>query len=270
VSALAILDRYSSDDTTEETADVNIGDLAQRYISERVRRGTLRPGSIPSARYTLGTLVDAVGWDLSPNRLTLGHIERWMERKFKGKPLSDSTKRTQLSTVRTFCRWMVRNGYARNDVTLGVDCPKQPRSVPRGVRNQAVGATHAACPDARADLIVTLEVQQTLRACEVCGLQLGDIDPDARLMLIRGKGGHERVLPITDDTWAAMTRYLAEHPANAGPLIRSYNHPNRGISARYVSRLVSEWMHAAGVNETGHALRHTAATDMLRKGGARA
>ncbi len=42
--------------------------------------------------------------------------------------------------------------------------------------------------------------------------------------------------------------------------------PDPGISAHYVSRLVSKWMHAAGVNASGHALRHTAATDMLRDG----
>jgi site-specific recombinase XerD len=114
---------------------------------------------------------------------------------------------------------------------------------------------------------VCLEVQEGLRACEVVGLELGDVDVDERQLLVRvGKGGHERVLPISGETWDAMEKYLGEYPAKAGPLIRSYIHPTRAISAHYVSRLVSEWMHGAGVNDSGHALRHTMATDSLRNG----
>lgn len=53
-------------------------------------------------------------------------------------------------------------------------------------------------------------------------------------------------------------------------MIRSYQHPSSGVAAPYVSRLVRRWMYAAGVKQragdgiSGHALRHTAATDVLR------
>lgn len=239
-----------------------IGALVLQYLKERKSRGEVRKESLRTIRYTLGTLVQVVGWDFPADRLRQKHIEKWQARK----PLGDATKRSQLSIVRIFCVWLVRRGHARTNPTLDVPSPRQPRYVPRGVRNPAVGAVLEVCPDARAELIVTLEVQQGLRACEVVGLELGDIDPDERLMLIRGKGGHERVLPITDETWAALRRYLGEHPAVAGPLVRSYNHPTRRITAKYCSRLVAGWMHTAGLKETGHALRHTAATDMLRNG----
>lgn len=239
-----------------------IGPLVLKYVTERRTRGELRRESVRTVRYTLGTLVQVVGWDFPVDRLRTRHIERWRERR----PLSEATQRSQLSIVRNYCVWLMRRGYAQVNPTLDVVSPRQPRYVPRGVRSPAVGAVLLACPDARAELIIELEVQQGLRACEVVGLQLGDVDPDERLMLIRGKGGHERVLPITDETWAAMGRYLAEHPATAGPLIRSYNHSNRAISAKYCSRIVAGWMHEAGLKETGHALRHTAATDMLRAG----
>lgn len=239
-----------------------LGMLALRYVDERARRSEIRGETVRTYRLTLGTFVDVVGWDLSPNRLRQAHVERWLERK----PLSLATKRSQLSIVRTFCRWLVRRGFATRDATLDITGPRQPRYVPRGVTHTAVGDTLAGCPDARAELVVCLEVQEGLRACEVCNLEVGDIDPDERVMMVRGKGGHERVLPIDTETWAAIGRYLAEHPASAGPLIRSYNHPTKGLTPHYVSRLVSQWMHAAGVGASGHALRHTAATDMLRSG----
>lgn len=239
-----------------------LGLVVLRYVDERAKRGEIKGETPRTYRYTLRTLVDVAGWDLTPGRLSARHIEKWMERK----PLGEATRRSQLSIVRSFCQWMVRRGLARIDATLNVAGPRQPRYVPRGVAHVGVADTIAGCPDARAELIVTLEVQQGLRACEVSNLQLGDVDFDERLLIVTGKGGHQRVLPITTETLAAMRRYLAEHPANAGPLVRSYNHPHRGITPHYVSRLVSHWMHTAGVAATGHALRHTAATDMLRQG----
>lgn len=250
------------EEDVEVAAAGEVGRLAIVYVRERVRAGQLKGESPRTVRYTLDTFVQVVGWERSPNRITRSHVEKWLERK----PLAEASRRSQLSIVRCFCKWLVRKGYARSDPTLDVAGPRQPRYVPRGVRHQVVSDTLAGCPDVRAELVITLEVQQGLRACEVVNLQLGDIDPEEKVMLVRGKGGHERVLPITDETWAAMGRYLAQFPASAGPLVRSYNHPNRGLTPHYVSRLVSQWMREAKAGATGHALRHTAATDMLRGG----
>jgi integrase/recombinase XerC len=63
-----------------------------------------------------------------------------------------------------------------------------------------------------------------------------------------------------------LESYLHDEPAHAGPLIRSYVNPHKGISARYISSMVAELMGFAGLAHTAHALRHTAATDMLRGG----
>lgn len=239
-----------------------LGALRLRYVEERVRRGEITGETPRTYRLTLGKFAQVVGYDLPPNRLRQHHVERWMTRT----PLSPATRRAQLSIVHHFCEWLVRQGLASTDPTLDIPRPRQPRYVPRGVTKGAVGDTLAGCPDTRAELIVCLEVQQGLRACEVSNLEVGDIDFDERLMEVRGKGGHRRILPITTETMAAIDRYLNEHPPKGGPLIRSYNDPTKGLSSHYVSRLVSRWMHESGVKATGHALRHTAATDMLRSG----
>ena len=109
-------------------------------------------------------------------------------------------------------------------------------------------------------------MQEGLRACEVSRLRLEDVDVRERCVLVRGKGGHERVLPLSDETWRALTAYLAEWPASTGPLVRSYNEPSRALTAPYIVICVGRWMRHAGVPASGHALRHTAASDMLRAG----
>lgn len=80
------------------------------------------------------------------------------------------------------------------------------------------------------------------------------------------------VLPISDETWMALTAYLSEHPATSGGLVRSYRQEWRALQADTISGMVSLWMSEAGIKRrprdgvNAHALRHTSATDMLRAG----
>lgn len=239
-----------------------LGVLALAYVDERKRRKELLPGSVITTRHALSTFVRSAGWDLQVRRLRPSHVQKWLERGDH----SPATLRNQLSIVRSFCRWLVKKGLVKADPTIDITTPRQPRYLPRGLQLPKVSAAFAEAPDARAAFILSLMVQEGLRCCEVAELQFGDVDTAERLLLIRGKGGHERCLPITEETWRTMQAYLAEYPAQAGPLVRSYSRPGRGIGARHISFLVSEWLHGAGVEATAHALRHTAATDMLRAG----
>jgi integrase/recombinase XerC len=99
----------------------------------------------------------------------------------------------------------------------------------------------------------------------VSRLEVGDIDFEDRMMLVQGKGGRERVLPLSDQTWEALLVYLAGR-RSTGPLLRSYNHPGRGLSSEYIRIMVGRWLHASGTAGGGHGLRHTMATDLLRRG----
>lgn len=233
--------------------------LIDEYVAERAARGRFRPRTATTVTTTLRGLARFVP-DGDP--LAEHHVEAWLT----GTKMAPATARSRLSQVRSFSRWLLRRGLITTDPTLGIDGPRTPRYVPRGLKAAAVGGALDACPDTRARLIITLMCQEGLRCGEVGALELGDLDFEDRLALVRGKGGHQRVLPISDETWGAIGEYLAEHPANAGPLIRSYNDPYVGIDPSYISTLVARWIRASGVEATAHALRHTAASDMLRSG----
>ena len=58
-------------------------------------------------------------------------------------------------------------------------------------------------------------VKEGLRACEVARVQIGDIDVDERTMLVTGKGGHQRALPIVGEAWDAMRRGISRSAARA-------------------------------------------------------
>lgn len=241
-------------------AGMTLPQLIDAYVTDRVARGRFLPNTVNTVTYTLRGLQPFIPEDISATKRS--HIEAWLI----GKRMAPATGGARLSQVHRFFGWLVEHGHIAADPTVGIEGPKTPRYVPRGLKQPAVTAALDACPDSRARLILLLMTQEALRCIEVANLELGDVDFEDRLMLIRGKGGHQRVLPISEETWGAIGEYLTEHPAAAGPLIRSYNNPFSGIQAGYISTLAAKWIRAGGVDATAHRLRHTAATDMLRSG----
>ena len=247
-----------------------LGDLVAVYLEDRLRRGEIRPITVRDNRYTLNQFAEVAGGRRPVERLGPSDIERWLGSIGH---LGPATRRGRYSCVKGYCRWLVRQRHIRRDPTAELKAPRAPRTVPRGLTIPAVGAVLTeGCPDTRAVAIVTLMVQQGLRCCEVSRLQLGDYDRLNGLMRVIGKGSHERVLPIVAETARAIDDYLAEYPAFAGPLIRTYTQPTRQLKPESIVKLVRVWVRAAGVKRaphdgvSAHAFRHTAATDMLRSG----
>lgn len=240
-----------------------LGMMVLTYVGERTRMGELTGESPRTYRKALWLFARFAGVDLAVSKVNHRHVERWLQ----SMKVAPATMRERLSVLRSFSKWCVQQGYMKKDPTVGVKGARQPRSVPpRGLATPAVASVFDVCPDARAELIVSLMVNEGLRCIEVARIEVGDIDPTSRRALITGKGGHQRVLPLSEETWALLRTYLGYFPATAGPLIRSYRNPRKGISAHYISMLVGQLMRDAGVAESAHALRHTSATDMLRGG----
>jgi site-specific recombinase XerD len=240
---------------------------AMRYVNGRRARGEIAAGTARSFMSVLSRFAAA-----TRNRTVSGLTRRHVERFLEGADVRPATAALYLAVLRTFGQWLFLEGMVRRDPTIGVKGPRKPRAVPRGLRGEDVDAIFHHCPDTRARLIVSLMVQEGLRCSEVAGLKLGDVDLVDRTLFIVGKGGHERVLPLTQGSAVLAGRYLSEHPTSAGPLIRSYLNPLKGITPNRVSVLVGEWMGDAGVRgrvrdgRSAHALRHTCASDLARAG----
>jgi site-specific recombinase XerD len=248
---------------------VDVSTLASRYLRERVGRREIGRSSAATYNYALWRFAAYLGHP-DVGRVRRHHLERWLAHRLT--QVGPTTAGRELSTLRSFFRWLLLNRHIRTDPTVGVAAPRRPRHLPRNLAAAAVGAILAACPDVRGEAMVSLMVQEGLRCMEVAGLEVGDIDTERRLVRVRGKGDRERVVPLTAGTWAVIGRYLDDHPTSAGPLIRSYTQPTRGLAPRTISVLVARWMADAGVKRrprdgrSAHALRHTCATDVLDGG----
>lgn len=231
--------------------------LVRQYVLER---HDLAVSTRPNVRWMLLSFVAHLGDDVAASGITSEHVAGWLG----SLRCARSTARNRYSAVKLFCHWLIRKGYLLVDPTLLLKAPRQPRAVPRGLPAEVVRDLVQTLPDSRARFIVVWMVQLGLRAVELTRLELGDIDIEQRTVLLRGKGGWQRLLPITEEAWAVLVAYLVEYPPRAGPVLRSYNEPWKGVQPATVVRLVSRWMREAGVAGTGHALRHSTATHLLR------
>lgn len=239
---------------------------ADRYLAERRARGELCEVTVRNQRCHLRGLAESFG-ARPVDRLSRRSIQRWQETIGH---LSPASRRQQLSSVRMFCRWLVERRLVNSDPTAGLPLVRQPRSVPRALSHRAVVALLEQAPDLRARAIIWLMLGCGLRCCEVARLEVADYDPAGPSLIVIGKGGHERFLPVEpDEVRAVLDRYLLETGIVPGPLIRSHREPWRGLQPDSISRLVARWLTDAGVKVrrrdgvSAHALRHTAASDVL-------
>jgi site-specific recombinase XerD len=244
--------------------------LSYKYASERQARGEISPRTAKNQRAVLARFAEAVE-HRAPKNIQRRHVEKWLE----SLDVRPGTRYRDWSVVRCFVRWCVLNGHMKKDPTIGVQKPTVPKAAPRKLTSVDARKVAAHAPDARARVMVLAMLQEALRTAEVVAIQMGDLDLDTQALAVRGKGGGGQVtrhVSLTDETAKAIRAYLAEYPAGAGPLIRSYLRPNRGISAHYLTTKMSEWMTEAGVKgqawdgKTGHACRHTALSNMVEHG----
>jgi integrase/recombinase XerC len=201
--------------------------------------------------------------------LTVDDVEEWLASRGH---LSPATRRGDLTAVIGFCDWLVRRGVIAANPARQVPTIIQPDALPRALEADQVGAVLDVCPDKRARAIVWLEVGEGLRCGEVARARVGDWARSAGTLLVRGKRQRQRMLPVTGEVAAALSAYLADWPAPpSAPMIRSYRRPWAPLTADTISGMVSEWMRAAGVKAwardgvSAHALRHTAASDVLER-----
>jgi integrase/recombinase XerD len=147
------------------------------------------------------------------------------------------------------------------------------RSLPRGLEPAAVQRLLGSCDRRRTvgrrDYAVLLLLWRLgLRAREVAVLELDDVDWRRGEILVRGKGGRQDVLPLPSDVGEAIVSYLRRRPrVEIRALFLRAVAPSGGIERMAVWGIVRAACRRAGLPLVGpHALRHTAATEMLKEG----
>lgn len=238
--------------------------LAMTYIDGRRARAEIVVNTYKRVRATLEIFADSYGAREVKN-LSRSDIERFLATRGH---CAVGTRRNEIAAIRAFCTWLQRQGHIRRDPMIDIANPRLPRRVSRAMNDDAADKLWAALPDKRARAIVALMLEVGLRRVEVSRAQVGDWDRLGRTILVTGKGGHQRLLPIGDHVARVLAEYLVDRgSSNAGALIQQdAAYGNGPLSPPRIGALMRRWMRVAGVKEAAwdgrgcHSLRHTCAS----------
>lgn len=199
---------------------------------------------------------------------TPADFKRYLERRCKpgtrnaGQPLARNTRAHYSDRILRFYAWATQTGLLPRNPLVGCVAERWARSRPRALRLEQV-ATALELLDGRERVMCALGYYQMLRVGEMARLSVEDVHLTGRVPLIRiqGKGGYEDWMDVTPALVPILRAYLATKPPS-GPLLENYARPGAHLSADYCARLLARALRAL-VGDTGHALRHTGATELL-------
>jgi len=219
-----------------------------------------------------------------PGEVTRELLERYQRhlffyRKRDGQPLSLSSQSHALTALRRWFSWLSRERLIARNPAAELQLPRAERRLPRHALSMAKMEAVLAQPDLATPLglrdraMLETLYSSGLRRSEVLALHRDDVDRERGVVLIRrGKGNKDRVVPIGQRALAWIDKYAADvrpqlMPAQASPVL-FLTTSGRAMHPNQFSARVREYLQRAGVVQAGacHLFRHTTATLMLEAG----
>lgn len=235
--------------------------------------------------------LSAYGRDLADAEVWLGDagglmgasqeaVEAWFA-DLSRRGLSAATAARRRSSVRQFYRFALGEGWRTDDPSRRIDAPKQGRSLPKTLSRDEIEAllTAAGAADSAAGLrlvaLVEMAYASGLRVSELLGLKVEAVRRDPAYLIVRGKGGKERLAPLNAAARKAIKAWLdardaARKPNTPDSVWLFPSHGKTGhLTPRRFAQLLDQAAIAANIDParvSPHVLRHAFATHLLEGG----
>ncbi|MEO7774075.1 MAG: tyrosine recombinase XerC [Steroidobacteraceae bacterium] len=198
------------------------------------------------------------------------HIRTFAARSHAGGLAPRSVQR-RLSALRTFFSYLQRERELRNNPAAEIRAPKSRRRLPATLDADQIARLldiPVKTPlDARDSAMMELFYSSGLRLAELVGLDLADLDTANRTVLVLGKGGKQRLLPVGRKALTASRKWLAERTTMAavGENALFVGRNGRRVGARAIQLRVALHARRQGlpVSVNPHLFRHSFATHLL-------
>jgi integrase/recombinase XerD len=199
---------------------------------------------------------------------------------------SPRTAARRLSTLRQFFRFLFAEGDRHDDPTLGINPPRRGRPLPKYLSEEEVsqlltaGAQDQSPEGRRMTALLEVLYAAGLRVSELVGLPLSGLARDKRVLIVRGKGGKERLVPLTQAAIVALEcylpvrdRFLATARGRRWPAASPWLFPSRGRQGHLTRVRFGQLLKALAVDAgldpgrvSPHVLRHSFASHLLAHG----
>jgi integrase/recombinase XerD len=254
---------------------VDLDGWIDAYLNHlRVERALAR-NTLEAYARDLSRLAATLGDDRDPSRIGAEHIARLLVENVRTGFGARSSSR-QLSALRGFFRFLVRERAIVADPTALVERPRLGRRLPKVLSFEEVEQLLAG-PDQTTDrglrdlAMIHLMYASGLRVSELCTLRLGDLDTKAGIVSALGKGQKRRLIPVGEVALVHLDVYLKE----VRPRAARRSTPFLFVSPRCTRfsrqgfwKLIKRYAVAQGIRTpvSPHKLRHSFATHLLRGG----
>jgi len=207
-------------------------------------------------------------------------LEAWFA-DLSRRGLSAATAARRRASVRQFYRFALGEGWRADDPSRRLDAPKQGRSLPKTLSRDEIEAllTAAGAADSTAGLrlivLVEMAYASGLRVSELLALKVEAVRRDPAYLIVRGKGGKERLAPLNMPAREAIKAWLNARDAARKPNTpdSAWLFPSHGksghLTPRRFAQLLDQAAITAGIDParvSPHVLRHAFATHLLEGG----
>ncbi len=209
-----------------------------------------------------------------------GRIESWYA-SLSTRGLSAATAARRRSAVRQFYRFVLAEGWRGDDPSRRLDAPKTGRSLPKVLSRDEIerlltaAASHDGAAGVRLIALLELAYASGMRVSELLALKADAVRRDPAFLIVRGKGGKERLAPLNASAREAVKAWLAARDAARKPNTpdSAWLFPSSAASGhltpRRFAQLLDQAAVAAGIDParvSPHVLRHAFATHLLEGG----
>jgi len=193
--------------------------------------------------------------------------------------IENSSKSRKISAIRSFCKFLCKEGALEQNPAKLIRLPKVSRKIPGYLSVddcvQLIESPDLSTPMGLRDRsILELLYACGIRVSECAGMNLEDINFKEDLILVRGKGKKERIVPFGRHCHAALEAYLQTRRSffrnriteEKSPLFLS--HVGTRLTTRSIARLVDKYVRESGLMQkiSPHGIRHSFATHLLNSG----
>ncbi len=209
-----------------------------------------------------------------PRQVTQHHIRAFIAQRHR-QGLGGKSLQRLLSAVRSFFRWLLREGHAEHNPAIPVRAPKSPRHLPATLDADSIGQLLDIPCDTplavRDKAIMELFYSSGLRLSELATLRWEQLDLASGMVTVTGKGNRSRMVPVGRVATAALLEWRKTRVKFA-----SFEEPHvfvsqRGnpIAVRTIQSRIRYWAKRQGIpqNIYPHLLRHSFASHMLESSG---
>ncbi len=250
-----------------------------KFITYLIAEKNASPYTIKNYRHEIGRFLDFLkeqgidSWE-GVDRYVLRRYLAWLQAQ--GYVKASITRR--ISELRSFCRYLVREGILETNPIRAISSPKIPKRLPDYLELQEIEALLTA-PDPmdpqgqRDRAIMEVLYASGLRVSELVSLNLGNVDLRQGELRVWGKGAKERVALLGEPACRALRCYLQDGrlkliKENKATNALFLNRLGGRLSTRSVSSILDKYAKLAGLGRriTPHIMRHTFATHLLDGG----